>query len=233
MTTYGLDGYPLRSPRGNPARFDARDDTSDLSVIGSSFAGVAGSGLVDEYGLRELYITGRFVDVGAHVGAVTIAVLLDNPEATAICVEPVPENVAALRRNLELNDLTHRAQVIEGAVGTDTVSFDWSGTEHLVTNRYIANATGLVFGESWPHRDLPVRRVRLVDLLPCEAMKLDCEGGEWGLFKERGITKIPLVFGEWHGGPGEAGIAKVFGKTHEVTFGPAEAIAGAFRAVAR
>ena len=99
MTIYGRDDYQLRTPRGNPATLMARDDTSDLSVIGSTFAGVAGSPLVDEYGLKNTYITGRFVDVGAHIGSVTVAVLLDNPNATAICVEPIPENVAVLREN--------------------------------------------------------------------------------------------------------------------------------------
>ena len=73
-----MTAYALHTPRGNPAHLEARDQTSDLSVIGSTFAGVAGSGLVDEYGLADLHITGRFVDVGAHVGSVAVAVLLDH-----------------------------------------------------------------------------------------------------------------------------------------------------------
>jgi FkbM family methyltransferase len=233
VTIYGRDDYQLRTPRGNPAVMQARDDTSDLSVIGSSFAGVAGSGLVDEYHLASLHITGRFVDVGAHVGSVTVAVLLDNPEATAICVEPIPENVAVLRENLELNGLTDRATVIEGAVGTSLVHYKWTGTEHLETNRYISNGAGIVFGQDWPHEELVVREVTLAELLPCEAMKLDCEGGEWALFTQRGIAKVPLIFGEYHGDPGPAGVTKALGKSHDVTFGQIDAMAGAFRAVLR
>lgn len=233
MTVYGIGDYPLRTPRGNPAILEARDDTSDLAVIGSTFAGVAGSGLVDEYHLADLRITGRFVDVGAHIGAVTIAVLLDNPDTTAICVEPIPENVAVLRANLAHNGLTDRATVIEGAVGTDTIHYNWSGTEHLETNRFISNGAGTVFGQNWPHQTLTVRKVALTELLPADAMKLDCEGGEWALFRQRGIAKVPLIFGEYHGEPGPDGVTAALGKTHEVTFGQIDAMAGAFRAVRR
>lgn len=233
MTIYGHGDYPLRTPRGVPAVLEARDDTSDLAVIGSSFAGVAGSGLVDEYGLASLYISGRFVDVGAHVGAVTVAVLLDNPDATAVCVEPIPENVEVLRANLAHNGLTDRTTVIEGAVGTRTVHYNWSGTETLETNRFISNGSGTVFGGEWPHETLTVRRVPLRELLPADAMKLDCEGGEWLLFRERGIAKVPLIFGEYHGEPGPDGVTAALGKTHEVTFGQIDEMAGAFRAVRR
>lgn len=233
MTIYGRDDYQLRTPRGNPAVLSARDDTSDLSVIGSTFAGVAGSPLVDEYHLADLHITGRFVDVGAHIGSVTIAVLLDNPDATAICVEPIPENVAVLRENLALNGLTDRAEVIEGAVGTDTVHYMWSGTEHLETNRFISNGAGIVFGQDWPHAALAVREVDLGELLPCEAMKLDCEGGEWALFRDKRIAQVPLIFGEYHGEPGPAGVRKALRRSHDVTIGHVDAMAGAFRAVAK
>lgn len=233
MTIYGRDDYQLRTPRGNVAVMQARDDTSDLSVIGSTFSGVAGSGLVDEYHLADLHVSGRFVDVGAHVGAVTVAVLLDNPTATAICVEPIPENVSILRQNLELNHLTGRAIILEGAVGTDLVHYNWSGSEHLETNRFISNGAGIVFGQDWPHEELPVRKVSLAELLPCEAMKLDCEGGEWALFGDPLIGSVPLIFGEYHGEPGPAGVTKALRKTHDVEFGQIDEMAGAFRAVKR
>jgi FkbM family methyltransferase len=227
------DDNQLRTPRGNPAVLAARDGTSDLSVIGSTFAGVAGSGLVDEYGLADTYITGRFVDVGAHIGSVTVAVLLDNPDATAICVEPIPENVTVLRENLRLNGLEARAEVIEGAVGTDVVYYNFRGTEHLETNRYIANSTGIVFGERTASDPISVRKVALRELLPADAMKLDCEGGEWALFRQRGLARVPLIFGEYHFGEGQAGVTKALGKSHAIEFNHVGSGAGNFRAVAR
>ena len=233
MTIYGTNDYPLRTPRGVPVTMEARDDTSDLSVIGSTMWGVAGSGLVDEYKLAALHITGRFVDVGAHVGSVVVAVLLDNPGTTAICVEPIPENVAVLRHNLELNGLAQRAEIIEGAVGTDTVYYNFEGTEHLVTNRFISNNTGMVFGQTWTSQELKVRRVELAELLPCDAMKLDCEGGEWALFADKAIKQVPLMFGEYHYGGGPTELVKLLKRTHTVTFEHIGDVAGNFRAVAR
>lgn len=224
--------YDLRTPRGAPALLEARDDTSDLSVIGSTFAGVAGSGLVDEYHLAGLRLRGRFVDVGAHVGSVTVAVLLDNPDATASCVEPIPENVAVLRHNLALNGLTDRAEVIEAAVGFAKLYYGYRGSEHLVTNRYIANSTGEVFGKRQKATALAVREIALDDLLPCDAMKLDCEGGEWALLADPRIGEVPILFGEYHYGEGAEGVRRLLEQTHDVSFDVVGEIAGNFRAVA-
>jgi len=229
-----MDTYTLYTPRGHEAVMGARAQTSDYSVMGSTFRGVAGSGLVDEYDLKSLHIKGRFVDVGAHVGAVTVAVLLDNPEATAICVEPVPENVAVLVANLASNGLADRALVIQGAVGTDRVFYGFEGDEHLMTNRYIANLTGTVYGSERPKAiEIRVREVTLDELLPCDAMKLDCEGGEWGLFADPAITTIPLVFGEYHFGAGAEGVRATFEATHSLEFTLGDEDAGNFRAVRR
>lgn len=218
----------LRTPRGNPAVLHVRDGTSDLAVAGSTFAGVAGSGLVDEYGLADTHIKGRFVDVGAHIGTVTIAVLLDNPEATALLVEPVPENVSAIVANLAANGLLDRAQILTAAVGTNAISYGYRGSEVARTNRYIGNLNVV------PQRGatrIEVRRVTLVDLLPAAAMKVDCEGGEWALFADPAITSVPLVFGEWHGGPGQAGIMETFNVTHHLTFTLSDGGTGNFRAM--
>lgn len=225
-----MQTYDLRTPRGNPARMGARDQTSDLSVIGSTFAGVAGAGLVDEYGLADLRFEGRFVDVGAHVGTVAIAVLLDNPGTTALLVEPVPENISVIAANLAANGLLDRATILPGAVGTNYISYLYEGSEVAMTNRYIGNLNVV------PQRGatrIQVRNVTLSDLLPAAAMKVDCEGGEWALFADPRITEIPLVFGEWHGNPGADGIREVFGRTHELSFSLVSGATGNFRAVAR
>lgn len=228
-----MDNHDLRTPRGAPARLATRSQTSDYSVLGATFEGVAGSPLVDEYGLADLHISGRFVDVGAHIGSVTVAVLLDNAHTTAVLVEPIPENVAVILANLAANGLADRATVIAGAVGTDVVYYGFEGNEHLMSNRYVANITGHIDGEKVVSTALPVRRVTLDELLPAAAMKLDCEGGEWSLFDDPRITQVPIVFGEWHGDPGADRIREVFGATHDVTTVPGEQGNGNFWAVAR
>jgi FkbM family methyltransferase len=221
--------HTLTTPRGRPAQLEAREGTSDLSVLGSTFAGVAGSGLIDEYQLADTEIVGRFVDVGAHIGSVTIAVLLDNPEATALLVEPIPENISAITANLAANGLLDRAQILIGAVGTDTIHYGFEGSEVATTNRFIGNL-------NIPLRASQVAKVRhvtLSDLLPCAAMKMDCEGGEWSLLADPRIAEIPLIFGEYHGNPGAVGITNALAKTHRVTFQDMTLSTGNFRAVAR
>ncbi len=218
----------IHTPRGAPARFLAREGTSDLSILGSTYAGVAGSPLVDEYHLAGTFLSGRFVDIGAHVGSVAIAVLLDNPDTSAILVEPVPENVEMIRANLEANGLTERATIIVGAVGTDTIDYQHTGSETAETNRYIGNLTASSSGSR-----ITVARVTLADLLPCEAMKLDCEGGEWSLLADPAIRAVPLIFGEYHGGPGAKGVRAALSRTHRITFDAPGEPTGGFRAVRR
>jgi FkbM family methyltransferase len=203
-----IQTYRLTTPRGNSALLACRDDTSDLAIAGSVFGGVAGSPLVDEYDLAAEYITGVFVDVGAHIGAVTVAVLLDNPEARAICVEPIPDNVGVLRQNLELNGLAERATVIAAAVGTKTVRMG-SGTE-----RYVANMAGA----SGPETSVP--KVTLRELVKeaggeIELLKTDCEGGEWALLRPLCVQHVERIVGEWHGRT-EADLVELLAATHVV-----------------
>jgi FkbM family methyltransferase len=56
-----------------------------------------------------------FVDVGANIGTTTVPALIRHRFATAVAVEPVPENVRVLRMNLVANSLDDRAQAIFAA----------------------------------------------------------------------------------------------------------------------
>src|SRR3546814_6894147 len=52
-------------------------------------------------------------DLG-HIGAVTVAVLVDNPECRAVILEPLPENIAAIHQILDEAGVADRAIVIYG-----------------------------------------------------------------------------------------------------------------------
>jgi FkbM family methyltransferase len=61
-----------------------------------------------------------FYDVGANVGFFTlIAARLVDPGGTVVAFEPLPENVAQLRRNVELNSFRH-VVVVPAAVGGES-----------------------------------------------------------------------------------------------------------------
>lgn len=204
----------VRTPRGNAARMAVRDGTSDLSTVGATFAGVAGSGLVDEYDLRSLHVSGTFLDVGGHIGTVAVAVLLDNPDATAVIVEPLPENVDMIRRNLELNGLRDRAVVEAAAVGATEVRYD-TGVHRFIGN--IGGASGKV---------AKVPMFSGITPKP-QAVKTDAEGGEWALFPL--VLGTPLIFGEWHG-KGEADLLAAL-PGYWVDAKPQDDGTGLFRAV--
>jgi FkbM family methyltransferase len=76
--------------------------------------------VVDELFLRHMYrvdLAGvtRILDLGGNIGLATVAFAWDHPQAEICTVEPIPDNLAVLRRNLELNRVPGR--VVAGAVG--------------------------------------------------------------------------------------------------------------------
>ena len=59
---------------------------------------------------------GVFVDVGANVGTTTLEALRSGRFSRAICIEPEPRNLALIRLNLEVNQLSDRVDVLAAAV---------------------------------------------------------------------------------------------------------------------
>ena len=57
------------------------------------------------------------IDAGAYIGIVSIYLAKKWPGLRVIAVEPVPENVALLRRNLDENCVSDRVEVVDKAIG--------------------------------------------------------------------------------------------------------------------
>ena len=55
-----------------------------------------------------------FIDVGAHIGFYSLLVGLENAECEIFAFEPIPQNVAILKKNLDLHDI--QADVYQAAV---------------------------------------------------------------------------------------------------------------------
>lgn len=212
------------TPRGNPATFAYRDFTNDWNVVTSCLTN-------DEYGLANLTLTGTALDVGAHIGAVSVALALDNPGLRVIAIEPVPENLELLRDNLERNGVADRVTVLEGAVGTESVTYDFGGDETATHNAWIGNAHGI---DGATKRTITVPRWTLDETGPAGFVKIDCEGGEWGFLDDPNAASLPLIVGELHqrGDYFRDEFVEMLA-THDVTFdGPVYGVCG-FRAVRR
>jgi len=58
-----------------------------------------------------------FLDVGANIGTQTVYALVGDNFARAVCFEPAPKNLLALKTNITVNGLEHRATIVPKAVG--------------------------------------------------------------------------------------------------------------------
>ena len=98
----------------------SRGELATLNRAVAAIEGLLGPGTVAQR---------SFVDVGANIGTTTVPALLAHGFATAVAIEPEPENVRVLRLNLLLNDLEERVKVLRVAASNEV------GRSELVVNR--------------------------------------------------------------------------------------------------
>jgi FkbM family methyltransferase len=116
-------------------------------------------------------------DVGANVGFYTLlAAVIAGPGGRVYSFEPLPRNLAILRRHVQLNHLEN-VEIFDGAVS------DSAGTAHFSTQ----NIPEMGFISSTG--DLEVRTFALDELLaagrlrPPDVIKIDVEGAERDVFE--------------------------------------------------
>ena len=233
MKTYALAEAMFYTPRGQPARCRYRTDSSDWNTLFSALN-------EDEYGLRPLTLTGLALDIGAHIGAVTLGLALDNPDLRVVAVEPVPDNARLLRENVVLNGLKDRVTVIEGAAGRGTVTvwYGYRGSETAEHHAFIGNSSlAYDHGGENEHDEITYEGVTLSDLAAGDValLKIDNEGGEYVFLDDPAVGRCERIVGEWHNVRGhvQTDIASLLGATHVVTFSGPVGGPGGFLAVLR
>lgn len=214
-----------RTPHGNLFSMKVRPGTSDWNTVHAC------NGSNDEYQLPS-GLTGWALDIGAHIGAATIPLLLDNPQLRVIAVEALPENVVLLNKNAERNGVSDRLTIIHGAAGGDGLP--------VIIHYAPDDAQHEFIGNKWGPQDRPgveVKGVTLRDILgtrgaekrePVAWTKLDCEGCEYEvLAADPGdLSLLTYICGEVHQGWDR--LVETLRQTHLVTgpgrdFGPFEA----------
>ena len=154
------------------------------------------------------------IDLGAHIGAATLALISAGYFVRA--VEPISDNIAMLRKNIGINGWQPRCAIHPEAFGRSGAETEiyWGGPMEgapadpaLERHRFIGSAA--------PQQDranvAEVTTLGITDLLNrwdhCDIIKMDCEGGEWSGFdtapggaRLRALAKINLLVGELHHG---------------------------------
>jgi FkbM family methyltransferase len=175
-------GHRVRSGPARGARFSGGDTAG--YVLGVSEPAVQAA-IVQHLGKG-----GVLYDVGAHAGFMTV--LGCHLGGYVHSFEPIPENLAALRRNLEANGFTN-ASIHEIALSDEDGTACMDPGEHAITAGFAADG------------GVPVRTARCDSLgLPAPTVvKIDVEGAETAVL--RGMTQTlrhhrPVVIVEIHDG---------------------------------
>jgi len=130
------------------------------------------------------------VDAGAHIGLATMYFHLKYPQAKFICVEPDPENVVLLKKNLEANQVT-QVEVVEAvlaAVGGEAEFWKdetWSVFSSVKQGGWLGERKG---------KSMKVKAIELKDVVrgKTDVLKMDIEGAEMEVL-ENGEQFLPLI----------------------------------------
>ena len=195
------------TPRGSTARFECRDGTSDAQLATYILT-------TDEYALAGRFLQGWALDVGAHIGIMSIALALDNPGLCILALEAVPENANALTRNVALNGLVGRVRVECVAASRPGIEFvdidygyipDEDESEHpdyqdhtFIGNTYLGEGKRATRAARVPATSLSAVLDRH-GIEEVSALKIDCEGCEWDFLQDAAVARVQTSFGETHG----------------------------------
>jgi FkbM family methyltransferase len=236
-----LETKLVQSPKGRSVNLTYREDTSDLATIGSTWR--LWGKLEDEYDLASLPddLTGTAIDIGAHIGSVALALLVDHPRLKVVAVEPLAENIEIIELNATALGVTDRLTIKQAGISSaarTSIDWNWRSSEnenYWRTNRYIGNVVG-AGAEHMLHDTAVVPGISLSSLVAKRTkvpfLKIDCEGCEWVALTDPLVARIDLIAGEYHGHPGPEGVMDLLGDTHDVNTTPNGAC-GLFRAVKR
>jgi FkbM family methyltransferase len=150
-----------------------------------------------DYYLDDLNISnnGRILEIGAHIGLVTIYLAKQYPQAIIDAFEPLKSNFKHLKANLAANGIN--ANIHNFAVTGDGRDVLMKPSKQNSGGSNIYATEGEV-----------VKSRSIQDLLhpPIELLKIDCEGAEYEIFgrmTDAEIASIGAIRGEIHRIPGQ------------------------------
>lgn len=198
-----LQFYRTQSgPRSIRARFNGQ--TYTLHVRGGTLDAAIFEQILcegSEYRLPIEAQPGVIFDIGANIGASAIYFAARYPEAKIYCFEPLPQNIALLKKNVAV--FGDRVTVVPMGLGEREGSFDYHPSDDP------ANFGGGTFHEVGCDDStcikLPVTTLtkfcRDEGIYLIDVMKIDTEGAEWSVLSGMPyelLADVQVLLGELH-----------------------------------
>lgn len=138
------------------------------------------------------------LDAGANIGLFAITAARRHPAGSrVIALEPDPDNLPLLRRNIDGNGLGGVVDVRPVAAGTG------AGTARFVSGlRENSRLADVTVGGPPAGATVDVAVIDIFDLLATvELAKIDIEGAEWAIMRDPRLATSPVraLVVEWHG----------------------------------
>lgn len=141
-----------------------------------------------------------FIDIGAHIGAVTM--IAAHKGATVHAYEPEPENYELLTQNTKhLPNVYRYPLAVAGVTGRRSL-FKWQKSKGNTGSYSMCYGEGVA-----PELDVGCVSLETVIALAdyrCNLLKVDCEGGEYSIFYDASdvaLSDIERIVMEWHRTP--------------------------------
>ena len=147
------------------------------------------------YAMRDLaFVKGDvIVDVGAHIGGVSIILATLHPKVRIIAFEPAANNYASLCSNLQANGIRNVTAVKQAVMGErGELTLTWAPHATAGSTVGLSDAARLA-RERGGWKSETVTCVTLDDVFAehridrCSWLKLDCEAAEWGILAESNV----------------------------------------------
>lgn len=149
------------------------------------------------YRLQELaFVPGDLViDVGAHIGLVSIVLAALHPDVRILAFEPSASNHAMLMGNLARNGITSVTAIQQAVTGFGgPMDLIWAPTDTAAASVMLSEQAR----QALESRGWTAQRVDCVTLDQvfdeyhvdrCAWLKLDCEGAEWDIVRHSGVLE--------------------------------------------
>lgn len=200
---WGKRGRTINEMRESPDEFSMSPNGIDLDIEDDPEGGVAKIVCRE---IEEIYDTGVLdlkpndvvIDIGAHVGIVSVYLAKRFPGIKVYAFEPVPANFERLKRNVKANGVENEVLVSPFAVTGN------GKPVRLRVDMSVNSGSGTMYegrGKAYT-----AKSARLLEIFAkcqierCALMKMDCEGAEYDILEKDGylLERVDNFVGEFH-----------------------------------